>query len=236
MTTTYGEKTTCAVCGNSFMYSYLGSTNSMDDPDLDGRPSEMERSTMAFWIHICNRCKYVAPKISNEVEGAKEVVESEEYKKRLNQKGYPKLANLFLCRAMILRHAGELSYSGTACLHAAWVCDDCGLSDYAIECRKLASHDLQQALDLQRERELGSASGGYAETVLVDILRRSGQFDIAGSLCIETITSEGKEALTLKILALQKELIEKKDTGCYTMGAVENEGTDVEPEMTIKLF
>jgi len=217
MTTTYGEKTTCAVCGNSAMYTYLGSTNSMGASDLDGRSSEMERSTMAFWLHICNKCKYVASKISNEVEGAKEVVESEDYRAQLNREGYPKLANLFLCQAMILRHAGLLGVSGITCLHAAWVCDDQELSDKAIECRKTASADIRQA-----ERIGGLfTKDGFEEVILVDILRRSEQFEDAGILCIEALTGEGRDEQALKLLAFQQELIEKKDTGCYTVDDIE---------------
>lgn len=221
MTTTYGEKTVCSICGNSAMYSYLGSTNCMGNPDLDGRPAEMERSTMAFWVHICNKCTYVAPKISDEVAGAKDVVESVDYKAQLNREGYPKLANLFLCRAMVLRHAGLLDDSGRACLHAAWVCDDYEMNDRAIECRKTALYDLQQALYLERQKRPGFEKEGYAEALLIDILRRSEQFDAASILCIETLTSEGKDEQGLKLLVFQQELIEKKDAGCYTLDDIE---------------
>ena len=221
MTTTYGEKATCAVCGKEAMYSYLGSTNRMGDSDLDGRPSEMERSTMAFWIHICSKCLYIAPKISDEVEGAKEVVESDDYKAQLNREGYPKLANLFLCHAMILRSAGRLGDAGRACLHAAWVCDDNELNDNAIQCRETASYDVQQAILLDPRFAQRFTKEGYAEALLVDILRRSEQFDDAGILCVEAITSEGKDDLALKLLAFQQGLIGKKDTGCYTVGDVD---------------
>jgi len=225
MTTTYGEKTTCAVCGNSAMYTYLSSTNSMGAPDLDGRPAEMERSTMAFWIHVCNSCEYVAPKISDAVEGARGVVASVDYKEQFNRAECAKLANLFLCWAMVLRRAGRLADSGRACLHAAWVCDDYGdkheMNDIAIECRKTASCDLQQALSLSRQKEPEFEKEGYAEALLVDILRRSEQFDSAGVLCIEAITSEGRDEKALKLLAFQQELVEKKDTGCYTMDDIE---------------
>ena len=98
MTTTYAKEAICAVCGTGAMYDYLGSTNRMGASDLDGRPAEMERSTMGFWIHICRKCWYIAPKISDAVENAKEIVESKDYKTRLNGEGYPKLANLFLCQ------------------------------------------------------------------------------------------------------------------------------------------
>lgn len=212
MTRTYGEKATCAICGTSAMYDYLGSTNCMGAPDLDGRPSEMERSTMGFWLHICRKCKYVAPKISDEIKGAKEIVESAYYKIRLNQEEYPKLANLFLCQAMILRHAGLPGPSGMACLRAAWVCDDQELGDKAIECRKTA------ALDIRRAEHFGQP---FTEAILIDILRRSEQFGGAGTLCIEALTGEGKDELALKVLAFQRDLIEQKDTQCYTLDDVE---------------
>jgi len=198
------------------MYDYLGSTNNMGSSDLDGRPSEMARSTMAFWIHICSKCHYIAPKISDEVEGAKEVVESEDYRAQLNREGYPKLANLFLCQAMVLRHAGQLVASGITCLHAAWACDDQELSDKAIECRKTASDDIRQAERIG----LRFTEDGFEEVILVDILRRSEQFEDAGILCIEALTGEGKDEQVLKLLAFQQGLIEKKDTGCYTAGDV----------------
>ncbi len=221
MTTTYGEKARCAICGTEAMYSYIGSTNRMGDSDLDGRPSEMERSTIGFWIHICRKCHYVAPKISDEVEGAREVVKSEDYKAQLNREGYSKLANLFLCRAMILRAAGQLGDAGRACLHAAWVCDDNGLDDKAIQCRKIASDDVRQAIHLDPRLAQRFTKEGYAEALLVDILRRSEQFDDASTLCIEALTGEDKDNPALKLLAFQQGLIEKKDTRCYTVGAAD---------------
>lgn len=220
MTTKYAEKTTCAVCGNEAMYDYLGSTNRMGDSDLDGRPSEMERSTMAFWIHICSKCLYVAPKISNETEGAKETVKSDDYKAQLNRDGYPKLANLFLCHAMILRSAGQLGHAGSACLHAAWVCDDYGLEANAIQCRKTATHDVQQAISLDPLQAQRFTMEGYAEALLVDILRRSEQFDEANTLCTEALARGGKDVLALKLFKFQLGLVERKDTGCYTVGSV----------------
>lgn len=219
MTTTYGEKAICAVCGTGAMYDYLGSTNCMGAFDLDGRPAEMERSTMGFWIHICRKCLYVASKISDEVENAKEIVESKDYKAQLNQEGYPKLANLFLCQAMILKHAGLLERSVMACLHAVWVLDDHGLTDKAIECRKTVSYDIRQAASIGQP----FTKDGFGEAILVDILRRSEQFDDAGILCIEALAGEEGEELVLKILAFQLDLIEKKDAECYTMDDVENE-------------
>lgn len=219
MTTTYSEQAKCAICGTTAMYDYLGSTNRMGSSDLDGRPAEMERSTMGFWIHICSKCHYVAPKISDEVEGAKEVVESEDYKAQLNREYYYKLANLFLCQAMILRHAGQLGKSGMACLHAAWVLDDCGWShhDFAVECRKLASCDIRQATQLGQP----FTKDGFGEVILIDILRRSEQFDDASTLCTEAITGVEKDPLALKILAFQRDLIEKKDIECYTVDDTE---------------
>jgi hypothetical protein len=63
---------------------------------------------------------------------------------------------------------------------------------------------------------------GYEEEIMVDILRRSGAFEKANSLCFEAYThiSTIEEAYLLKVLEFQRDLIWMENTECYNFGQV----------------
>src|SRR5262249_6696974 len=138
MTTLFPQKETCFVCGNISEHTVIGSTNTFGSPDLDLRPSEMQRSTITHWIQRCPTCGYCARSISTGPEIAKQIVTSPEYVEQRDNPAYPALANQFLCWALIQAADGNDAVAGRAALDAAWICDDEQAAEKADICRRKA--------------------------------------------------------------------------------------------------
>jgi len=177
MTTLYEHKVRCSVCGREAQYSGIGSTNAFGSPDLDTRPPEGERSTMFAWVQKCPNCGYCASDLSKVQPGAKDVVETPAYKKQLNNRHYPELANSLLCKAMVDEGTRYFVKATWAIIHAAWVCDDAGSFDQASECRRKAIEMLEKAEESGQD---WAEQDGTSTAILVDLLRRSGQMTGSG--------------------------------------------------------
>lgn len=180
MTTIMPLEIRCAVCGKESKHGVLTSTNNMGPPDLDMRPAEMKRSTMAIWVQRGPHCGYCAAPIDEEAAGAAEVVASELYMKLMEEPAYPELARRFLCQSALKENAREHIDAGWSALYAAWACDDNGTPELAMECRRRASELFLQA----GERRQGFLEDDGAEEALIaDILRRCGRLKEAAKLC-----------------------------------------------------
>lgn len=212
MTTLYLEKKKCAVCGKKVKYTAVSSTNAYEWPDLDMRPSEMDRSTMRLWVHTCPSCGYSASDLSKRVERLSEVVRSDSYQQQLNNPEFPGLANAFLCSSLIWEHTGNYSRAGWYSIYAAWACDDADNDGGAKKCRIRALSLLQKA------KETGQSFAkhvGVEEAIAVDLLRRSGQFELALKACDGL--KKTSERIISDILRFQKILISKPDIARHTV-------------------
>ncbi|MBU4205007.1 DUF2225 domain-containing protein [Patescibacteria group bacterium] len=206
----------CAICGKSSEHWYLLSTNTSGLADLDTRPPEMERSTIKYWVQRCPHCGYCASDISKLLPQAVETTKSNVYQKLLNTTYPSKLANSFLCWSAIEEKSGNYVNAGWAALYAVWVCDDMGSDKEAQKCRKITIGLFQKA------KEMGGNFGSDKETeeiIMIDLLRRSGQFELALKMCEEALKPRIKE----KILQFQKSLIKISDVNSHTITeAIEN--------------
>ena len=143
MTTHYKEIKPCSVCGAENEYIGISSTGTFGSQDLDSCPPERLRSTIFAWVQRCSDCGYCAADVSETCyAGAREIVNSQEYKERLNDPTYPELANSFLCKAIIDRKSRALAAATMALMWAAWSCDDSGHLDQARKCRQKAAEML----------------------------------------------------------------------------------------------
>ncbi|MGB9602704.1 MAG: hypothetical protein ACPMAG_07930 [Limisphaerales bacterium] len=213
MTTIFQVEKKCAVCGNSGTYAEILSTNAFGSPDLDTRPPEMERSTIDKWVQTCSLCGYCAPDISERLDNSSEVVSSDSYQQQLNNSEFPKLANAFLCFSLIQESAGKYDEAGLANVHAAWVCDDNGSDTAAQKCRLKAVTLLQKA---KENGQMFAKQEGVEEAIMVDLLRRSKQFELALKICEEGL-QKNPEKIISDILLFQKILISSSDTACHTI-------------------
>lgn len=217
MTTIFIETVKCALCSKESSVTVIGSSNTMAPPDLDLRPAEMLRSTMDFWVQRCPHCGYCAPEINKGGEEEASVARTDAYLKQLKDKTLPELANSFLCCAMLREHAKDYAKAGMMTLYAAWCCDDARKRKSAKKCRLEALRLLQQA------RKMGQrfARDETSEVlILVDLLRRTGQFQEALRMCEEGLENTTDEKFAA-ILQYQRQLITSSDTSCHTIGEVD---------------
>jgi hypothetical protein len=213
MTRIYSIECICAVCGTSFAYSKLMSTNAFGYPDLDGRPPEMERSTMHLWLQYCQNCGYINRTIDELRPNAHAVMNSQEYRNILTNEKYPFLARLFLCDALF--YPDDHLQAGNQILCAAWVCDDQGNHELAKELRNQVANRL---LTLQPFTG-GQAGDINTGMMLVDILRRGERLGDAMDLVNSLLADPGVQTNenTVKILEYQARLCQNQDTSCHTI-------------------
>jgi len=179
----------------------------------------MARSTIDMWVQKCPSCGYCAPDISERIKKSSEVVHSDSYQQQLNSQEFPKLANSFLCFSLIQESAGEYAKAGLASIHAAWVCDDADSDAGSQKCRKKAVTLLEKA---KENGQRFAEQAGLEEAIMVDLLRRSGQFELALNTC-EYGLKKNPERIISDILRFQKVLISKSEVACHTIGEVTGE-------------
>ena len=216
MTTLNEEKKECTICGTSSIHMEIISTKALGSSDLDARPPEPERSSIDYWIQRCPACGYCAPDISKGDKEISNIILSDPYKKQLKNPEFPDLANSFLCWALILEEESQFKIAGWTVVKAVWACDDAGNNDAAQACRKRAVSLLHKA----REKGQWFADhAGTEEALIVDLLRRSGQFELALSMCDERLEKE-PEKFIHDVLVYQKNLIEKADVDRHTTSEI----------------
>lgn len=212
MTMAYPSKERCSVCGRLNEFCDIVSSHTMGPPDLDSRPAEMMRSTLVYTIHKCKNCGYCTTSIEDKLPAAEEIVMSPEYTAQAADTGFTKLANLFLCHALILDISGKPADAGWQTLKAAWSCDDGKLVQGSRLCRKAAILRFEKA----RKTEPVIDQPGAEELLLADLYRRIGRFDRALELC-EAGLAAGPEETLRKALQAEMRVSSECRTACYTM-------------------
>ena len=222
MTTIFQEQVICGLCGQRQSVNEIGSTNSFGAMDLDTRPPEMRRSTMAYWVHECTECGFVAPEIGKTVATDAKRVASEEYRTELHRADRARLANRFVCCSLLEEAAGDLSSAGWRRVHAAWACDD---AEQAGEARvqRLAALELFERARASGEQAMKSAAGGD-EILLADLARRCGEFERALEYCEAGIALPELPAFVTSLLLRERELVLARDTACHTVAEADDVG------------
>lgn len=215
MTTVHEDFKICKVCGDISKHLMLGSTNSFGPPDLDTRPAEMERSTMHYWIQECPSCGYCAPDLSLGRKTYIGIVKGELYQNQLRNSDYPDLANRFICHSIIQKSIYKYEEVAWAWLNAAWVCDDNDKISASKLCRNSAVDSFQKVYEKNQDF-MNEPKGAY-HALMVDLFRRSEQFDKAGEEIGKGLISL-PDKIIIDILLFHRNLIQLRDTKCYTMG------------------
>ncbi|MFP2962652.1 hypothetical protein ACLEPN_33985 [Myxococcus sp. 1LA] len=229
MTTFRNKQVTCAICDSVSEQRALQSCCTFEQPDLDGRPAEMARSTMAFWIQQCPTCGFCAERLDQAHPSARDVVHTEPYRARLHHPETPALLNRFLCLALLSDAAGAVRNAAECRLHAAWVADDAGLEELARRCRSEAADLLLQAPSLT-PWEPGDETDweGWRGVQLVDLLRRAGRGDEALREA-ERVRQAGASSLMKQLLVFEGAAISRGDMGRHTVK--EGLGLPLPPEL-----
>ncbi len=142
------------------------------------------------------------------------VVQGEQYRAQLHDRRFPKLANSFLCGSLIDEAGGRYVEATFGAMYAAWACDDAPKFKGARECRARAVELIQKASGRSQAFGIGLQS---REALLVDALRRTGNFDSAFATCQEALGDASDEFLR-NILQFQLELINRRYTAAYSVG------------------
>ncbi|MBI4890771.1 MAG: hypothetical protein HY821_09120 [Acidobacteria bacterium] len=204
MTTLDTKFTCCAVCGEFSDQTVLGSSNTMEPPDLDTRPGEMLRSTIAYWIYECPHCGYAAPDLEERITDVADIVRSPEY---LSNEGR------FLRHVFLLRQLGHFAEAGWTALHAAWLADDENNPALAQSNRRLAIALFKQG-KASRQNFMNDPNEEFA--LVTDVCRRAGEFDEALSTCRAGLQGDNLPPLIEDILRLELTLIQNRDDTRHT--------------------
>lgn len=211
MTTYWSESTTCGACGRVFSHKGLTSTNSSGSPDLDLRPPEMHRSTMASWVQHCPTCGYCAKDVSKFDEKLRCLIEDASYQLQLADKDCPGLASTFICAGKVSEFSGDEVAAGWGYLRAAWVLDD-------HKCDSLASQWRSRAADIfagavAKGTPIVDGAGG-SQAIIVDCLRRSRR-DVEALEIIAKTLGHICDDVIRQALIYQRRLIESGDAACH---------------------
>lgn len=199
---------TCAVCGTASRQPPFRPSPPEQAPDLDLRPGEPVRGTMARWLQQCPHCGYAAPSIAKAHPAAAQAVAAAPFRALLAETTHPPLARRFLAWAHVLEETGALHAAAEATLQAAWVADDLNRPDLARPWRL-------EAVALWR----GGPPLDAEQTVrVVDALRRAGLFADAQATAELLGRSDPPEPVA-QVIALELRLIAAQDSGRHTVAS-----------------
>jgi hypothetical protein len=196
----------CGVCGAESRQPPFRPVPPEQAPDLDLRPGEPVRSTMARWLQQCPHCCYAAPDISRAHPAAAAAVGAAPFRALIAESSHPPLARRFLAWAHVLEETGALHAAAEATLQAAWVADDLNRPDLARMWRL-------EAVALWRA---GPALDPEQTVRVVDALRRAETWDDATATAEDLLRSNPPEPVA-QVMALERRLIVARDPGRHTV-------------------
>ena len=166
-------------------------------PDLDMRPGEPTRSTMARWVQACRGCGAAAPDLHALPARLRATVDTTEYRALPRPLRWAALAEAM----------DEPDEAAGAVLQAAWALDDDGDDAGAAALRRRAAELWGQG-----------ATVGDALRVL-DALRRTGDGDAARAQAAHLAARPDLEDTDRAVLRYQEGLIAAGDTGRHLLSS-----------------
>ncbi|MBJ7250425.1 MAG: hypothetical protein JHC89_03340 [Acetobacteraceae bacterium] len=198
----------CGVCGHESRQPGFRPPMPEQAPDLDLRPGEPVRSTMARWLEACPHCGYAAPDITESHPAGAEAVAAAPYRALIADTSHPVLARRFLAWAHVLEETGALHAAAEATLHAAWVADDLNRDDLARQWRR-------EAVALWRS---GPALDAEQSVRVIDALRRAADF-VEAEGAAEALAALNPPEAVAQVVALEARLIAAEDMGRHSIAS-----------------
>jgi hypothetical protein len=194
---------TCGVCGTPVRATFRAPQPEIA-PDLDMRPGEPARSTLADWIQTCSKCRAGAPDLAMLPAMARAVVESNDYKALTTSTLEETLP--FRRWALICERGGDQSNQAEALLQAAWAADDAAAMTEASRLRTevAALWNGTQDIELSLRR--------------LDVLRRTGAFEEAEAWA-DVLAQRIDEETARSIIAFQRARIAARDIGRHLISS-----------------
>jgi hypothetical protein len=194
------------------------SLGNVSSRDLDGRPTNILRSSVYLWIQRCPSCGYCAPEIASGEESDRTVVSSDSYRRQLDDGNFPETANAFLCHNIIMCNRDLFADAAWATVFAAWICDDNGYVESARLCRGNAIELFKKA----RAYGQNFAESNVQEQIyLIDLHRRKAEFEVASELCEEALLEEHTDKM-FDLLYFEQELIDKRDSAGHSVSEADD--------------
>lgn len=211
---------TCCVCGAKAVETVVQSLRASGPRDLDGRPPDSARGAIRDLLHRCEACGYVAPRLAPTPGLDPAALDSAAYRRLRDDAGAGWYVRAFRCRAFILAAAGERAAAGLELLQAAWECDDAaGHPTAGAEARARAAGLRQEAIGLiEPAAREGLALGAVSWDLvlpLIDMLRRTAQWDRAAALCAQATARATRAREHGGVLLRQAALIAGRDTAAH---------------------
>jgi hypothetical protein len=235
MTTKTIQTAACVICGEMCRNTVLMSTNTFGSPDLDLRPPPMQRDTMDTWVQCCRSCGFVAADIAEnaytvDAAALRSLLERPAYKAIVVGKDTYCLGN-FERQALLEQWAGTPAAETKAWHNAAWSADDAALEAAGEDLSPapflaMADRFRREVIRLMWATLATTAADDptrlHTQTMLVDLLRRSGAFEQAEQVCDELRATGdeavlGPDAVIGHILTFQRAKARVRDTACYTI-------------------
>lgn len=201
----------CSVCEKTSRQPVLLSSNQMGYQDLDTRPSEMYRSTMATWVLECPHCGYVATSLDDDLIIGSDYLNCEEYTTCNGIEFKSELARKFYKQYLIENEKFEDINAFLAILHCAWACDDAKDWKNSKLTRQLAI-EIVNKLVKSKEKDISDLI-----VMKADLLRRIGEYD---QVIREYERFSLDDEILDKIIRFHVEKARQKDGGCYTLREV----------------
>jgi hypothetical protein len=213
MTTLGSSEITCAICAETSEHTIIGSTSSFGSPDLDLRPPEMKRSTMAYWLQECPDCGYSAGSIDDPHPNAKDVMASDAFQTLQTGPLGGTLTGRFLKASLFDEASNDLSSAADHALCAAWAADDAKDVEGAIQHRNRSANLFLKTLD---GADSISEETIVTKTRLVDILRRATRWDEANEIALELLKQDMDQTIR-SVITFGQAAINSQDDQAHTV-------------------
>ncbi|MBL8018698.1 MAG: hypothetical protein JNM27_03455 [Leptospirales bacterium] len=222
--TTYFTKTVgCYCCGGQVEVRGIASTNSFGFSDLDFRPAEMARSTIATYPQYCPNCHYAWYDLNQGDPASPDAIQTSEYRAFFRE-GQTSLSDQFAAIASLADLANETSIRIRARHHRIWAADDAKDSQLATTTR-LELCELIQKTNYAFEFSFDDSPNPGTETyristllIQIDLVRRARNFETASAFLLNLRSSAGDNRFLTEIAQFLGERISDHDSACYTFG------------------
>lgn len=213
-----GPNNQCGICQQPLKTARTVGNNSPPD-NHPGFNLENDISTPSGYnkllsLHYCEKCGFTTTDLTHtSSDDIRQLIHSIPYQLQWSDESLPKLARVFLCKAILDLSRQRLSDAAYSALAAAWVCDELVNETAAIWCRKMAAEYFRRhfsnnpRLNAEQQQMLFH---------YVDICRRAGLEQRARQLC-RAIAQQHLDADQQHHLALLQGQLQSSDASPTTM-------------------
>ena len=193
----------CGVCGTPARTPFRAPQPEIA-PDLDMRPGEPARSTLADWVQTCRHCTAAAPDLAALTPAASATIEGADYKALTTTALEETLP--FRRWALICAGSGDTPNQAEALLQAAWAADDAAAMTEAQHLREQVAALWADSTDI----EIGLRR--------LDVLRRAGAFDAAMNWA-DALSARTQEPTAAAVIKFQRGRIGLRDVGRHLISS-----------------